>query len=222
MPTQLMEFINSILRIKTVINKKNIIIVGLILLLITIILIVLNISKKSTFSLLSTTPAQNSVNIPIDRPIVFIFSQELSQDNNNNTISIEPMVSTQNTINKNEVIISPDYALSPKTKYTIKIGNILSSKNQKMDDISLTFTTDVDNSPKAKFIRSLPYNNSNFSITYTRSNQMFVITIISKDTQQAKADALSYIRSQGVNPDTIRIDIVEPRYLRSGPGAPPG
>ncbi len=205
--------------------KKNIIIAVIFVAFLIIILgfiFVLNSSNTNqSFLLLKTKPVNYSKEVDVSSEITFEFSKPLSKKETANIVEVIPNSYFIKNISDTVLTLKPNTNLKENTQYTIKISNIESINNEKIDPITFIFTTGKDTSERTRFIKSLPRQGDGFYIEYNNATNTFIVTIQSNPYDRYKQNAINYLNSNNINTNTEQIQYKELRFLQ-GQGAPPG
>jgi hypothetical protein len=169
--------------------------------------------------LTASSPSNQQKDVSPSDPIVLHYSQPIKSVPNNQVFS-SPNAVFEISVNGSDISLRPLRPLSEKTQYLLTLNNVTSSKNQTITT-TITFTTGLDQSKRARFIRTLPHITNNYAIYYDQDNDTFNTQLLTKPLEQAKAQALQYFRDQGVEPNQQKIQFDVIRSLE-GSGAPPG
>lgn len=182
-------------------------------------LAVYSFNRSGKFRVVGGSPSNKSTNVPPENTITLVFSQDLDTNQAQTFLQTSPSQLFVMELQKNKLVLTPAKPLQEKSQYLISINNIRSTQGQQTST-SILFTTGVNNSPRAQFIRLLPFSGSDFNIFYNENLDGFTVQISTKSMDQAKAQALQYFRDNNVDPNKQRIDFQQLRYLQ-GKGAPP-
>lgn len=201
--------------------KRWFILFGLIFVaIITIVVLYVMFNNQfGNFKSTSTNPGNNSSSVDPEGKITFVFSQNLDSSQSQNFLQTSPNQLFTINIQANKLILTPISPLHDKTQYLISINSIKSVKSEQTST-SLVFTTGINNSPRAQFIRILPYTADDFIVTYNNSLDSFTVQILTNPIDQAKSKALQLFRDHNVDPSSQTIDFQVIRSLQ-GKGAPP-
>lgn len=175
--------------------------------------------QSSSLKLTASSPSNQQKDVSPSDPIVLHYSQPIKSVPNNQVFS-SPNAVFEISVNGSDISLRPLRPLSEKTQYLLTLNNVTSSKNQTITT-TITFTTGLDQSKRARFIRTLPHITNNYAIYYDQDNDTFNTQLLTKPLEQAKAQALQYFRDQGVEPNQQKIQFDVIRSLE-GSGAPPG
>jgi hypothetical protein len=185
--------------------------------------------------LVKTMPVDASTNVENKPVIVFEFNKPMAanytprgedESSPQNVIELEPYVDGDVTVKDSQVIFTPKNNLRPYTKYVATLVNAKPKLGRGSANYTITFTTgqgkfsDQDpDSPRNKFIRSLPYTTSAYSIDYVVADDVFVIQILAAPVEANKQAALDFISSQGVElqPEQVNFYVIPFLGNTSGP-----
>lgn len=141
----------------------------------------------------------------------------------NNIVEVSPSVPGKVNIDGNKLIFQPGVlGFSVDTDYTIKLEKIKSVGGETIPDITITFRVSYvpfnnlssdqqnqqlnqtdqyhdTNSPRNKFIQSLPYSTNGYRIEYLQSNDYFLVSIINTPVSTQKEAALRYMSNHGID-----------------------
>lgn len=178
-------------------------------------------NQDKSFNISNIYPKNYSTNIPIDSKITFEFNQNLSPNDLDNIVSIQPQVEFQKIFQNNSIIIIPKNVLLNNQQYIIKLSHIKSNQNETLSDQTILFITSPISKEKQAFLDGLPYITDKYRIDYSTVNNTFTITILTNPYEDSKQAALDFLESKGIDTSREKIQFSELRFLR-GSGAPPG
>lgn len=168
--------------------------------------------------LVSTSPQDNERVDGFRPTIEFEFNQDLE---NYADYESSPTINAEVHANKDTLIINPEHELLENQEYTLRIPSVKSTSGETLENIELAFSTGLDQSPRAKFIRELPVYRSGFNITYTKRSDIFIVQITDTPISQNKEKAKQFLQENGITEDTESIKYEVMRSLQ-GSGSPAG
>lgn len=199
----------------------SIIVVMCILMFFGILYLVSTNNTTQTFSLHKTNPVNYSKDVNVNTEITLDFTQPLSKKESTNTVEVLPNTYLVKTVNDTTLVLKPKVNLKENTQYVIKISNIESLSGEKIEPITLIFTTGKDTTERTVFIKSLPYQGDGFYLEFDNTTNTFIVTIQKNPYDKYKQNALNYLNSKNINTNTVNVEYRELRFLQ-GEGAPPG
>jgi hypothetical protein len=195
---------------------------------------------SSTFHVVSTTP-KNHGSISTYGAVVVNFSQALPSNSGVNQITLSPSVVGQSTTQGKTLTFVPANPLTSGKTYRAVLSNITSGNGKHLADVSLTFsvvTIPFSKLPKAdqdryvshqdqqfdattplnKFRNSLPYQTSQYNLSYNSVNTSYTVQTLDSQTDTDEQAALAYIKTFGVDPATLTITYAVPAIYSGHPG----
>ena len=207
-----------------------------------VLLVILIIYQAVTFRLLSTSPANHTKNFPIYNAVVFNFNHKLAPvGSGTNQLTINPDVSGKVSIAGKVAQFIPDSPLDNGRDYTVTMSGITDTGGRHLPNITIVFTAvsvpfnQLDQATQNRYINkqdanfesqtpvnklqnSLPHNTAQYSLTYISYNNSFSVQVNTADIQGDEAAALEYIKSFGVDPNSINLSYSVPAVYSGHPG----
>lgn len=204
---------------KIILTQKNKIIGLLLFLLLVLVLLKLFSSQQKVPQIIETQPKEKSQQVALDTQIVFTFDQKITSEKWEVTFSPDLTAITQ--IKENKIEIKPSNPLKPNTTYQITLKNSL----YKNFSFSLSFSTvpevitpvtygrgdpnfynqiQKETTEEYPLLKDIPYKTEFWWIAYR--GPLKLIVVMKKDSQGIRKEALDWIKSKGVDPETHKIE----------------
>ena len=186
-------------------------IVGFCLLLvvgITFILLIPKLEPKPV-RIVSTQPDNGALDVDVNSPIVITFDQNLNESPIH--FELNPPMLMDSKQQNNQLTLQPTQGLQSNTHYTLfitmkngqTVGKIeWTTKHLQGDSIETQVDYAKNNYP---LLSVLPFENENFAINYLGPLHIRIIAKKSPSNQYQQ-QALDWIKQQGVDPKTHKID----------------
>lgn len=184
-------------------------------------------STQGVLTVISTSPSNNSVNVPLDSTISVFFNQSVKPTDFE--FSSVPQIPGPFTIQSNKLILTPNTPLLSSTKY---VAVVLIKTPGKTKVNSFTFTTfgpsptpfqiqsdpsaenssqqyELQNYPDAFLRNHTPYSSSSFSVTSEYTNIpsghfFFSVTLKGANKDTSKSSLITWIKSKGLTDSQIQ------------------
>lgn len=199
-------------------HTKNSFVAISIAVFVVLLAVVLYLTSSEEFELVGTSPETGETIDGFNPVIEFEFSEELGEAP---AYESSPTINAESHVERNTLYLTPEHELLEDTRYTVRLGTVEAASGATLEDATLTFSTGLNSSPKAEFIRSLPVYRDGYNITYTERSDAFVVQITQEPAQRYREHAREYLQDNGINEEEETIQFEVMRSLR-GSGSPPG
>lgn len=199
-------------------NKKILIlgIAGLVLLS-----VIYMIFSSRTFRISSTTPRQNSRNSSVETIITINTNKQLLESNATLSYYSVPFgVEGEIEIIDKSIQIKPvGGLLREDQEYTLYVDNIISEEGDVIESFKLIFKTNTDDTPRGKFLRSLPLQSGSMVINYSYGVGQVIVSYGST-LKSAQADVRSMFENYKISDKTFDVTFEKYQFNTAGGGAP--
>lgn len=199
-------------------SKIRLITIAVAVILVLGLWLLYQIITTQSFELLDTTP-ENGETIEDFNPVLeFEFSEELA---NVAEYESSPTINAQMHIDQKTLSLVPEHELLEDTGYTVRIENIESVSGEIVEEATLLFSTGLDQSPRARFIRELPVYRDGYNITYVENSDRFIVQVTSEPIERHRNEAREFLTENNITEENETIEFEVMRSLEGG-GSPPG
>lgn len=179
--------------------------------------------KPVPLTVLNVYPPNQTENVPLDLKTIQIGFNRPLKKTNEIKIIVSPAIDFNREENKTVVLLKLKEKLKSGTIYGLEIQKmpaqiLIYSWSFKTKEIMKTGRGDVtlfdffekntgENYPLAPFV---PYHSQNFSLDYIGPRHLQVV-LKGEDKESIKEEVFAWIKSQGIDPSTHKIDFVKLR-----------